>query len=359
MVYEYANRLVARGHEVSVIHPRRLKFPPPEKLTLRKLPRIVRLRVHEFFSQPVVHWHNIDPRVRLLYVPSSADSYIPDADALFATAWHTARSVLECAPTKGAKCYLIQHYETWMGPAKELVDETWRMPFRKVVIARWLLELGHSLGVHPLTYVPNGIDHGRYHVTHPIEQRPRQVVMMCSHVAFKASKDGIAALQLAKKEFPDLRVVLFGNGYRPPWVPEWMSFTQDPPQQDLVEQFYNGSSIMLSPSLAEGFPLPPAEGAACGCAVVATDIGGHREYIENGVTGLLSPPRDATALARNLCMLLADDNLRIRLAQTANESIKRFTWERSTDLLEAFVSQAVDRRPELVRPTSSVVVSPA
>jgi len=183
--------------------------------------------------------------------------------------------------------------------------------------------------------------------------------MMCSHVAFKGSKDGIAALQLARKEFPDLLVVLFGNGYRPPWVPEWMSFTQDPPQQDLVEQFYNGSSIMLSPSLAEGFPLPPAEGAACGCAVVATDIGGHREYIENGVTGLLSPPRDATALARNLCMLLADDNLRIRLAQTANESIKRFTWERSTDLLEAFVSQAVDRRPELVRPTSSVVVSPA
>ena len=359
VVYEYANQLVARGHEVSVIHPRRLKFSPPEKLTLRKLARMVRLRVHESFSTPVINWHNIDRRVRLLYVPSSADSYVPDADILFATAWHTARSVLECPPNKGEKCYLIQHYETWMGAPKELVDATWRMPFRKIVIAQWLADLGRELGAYPLTYVPNGIDHSQYHLTQPIERRPRQVVMMCSHVGFKASKDGIAALQLAKKEFPDLRVALFGNGYRPAWVPEWMSFAQDPPQQHLVEQLYNGSSIMLSPSLAEGFGLPPAEGAACGCAIVATDIGGHREYIENAVTGLLSPPQDPGALARNLCTLLANDDIRIRLAQAANESIKKFTWERSTDLLEAFAFQAVERRPELVRPPSSVLVSSA
>jgi glycosyltransferase involved in cell wall biosynthesis len=358
VVYEYANRLVARGHEVAVIHPRRLKFPPPEKLTFRKLPRLVRLRIHEFFSQPVVNWHNIDPRVRLLYVPSSADFYIPDADVLFATAWHTARSVLECPPNKGVKCYLIQGYEIWMGP-QALVDQTWRMPFRKIVIAKWLADLGHELGAHPLTYVPNGMDHSRYRVTQPIERRPRQVAMMCSHVGLKGSKDGIAALQLAKKEFPDLRVALFGNGYRPSWVPEWMSFAQDPPQQHLVEQLYNGSSIMLSPSLAEGFGFPPAEGAACGCAIVATDIGGHREFIENAVTGLLSPPRDPAALGRNLCTLLANDEIRIRLAQAANESIKKFTWERSADMLEAFAFQALERRPELVRPPSSVLVRSA
>jgi glycosyltransferase involved in cell wall biosynthesis len=233
------------------------------------------------------------------------------------------------------------------------------MPLRKIVIAQWLADLGRELGAHPLTYVPNGIDHRQYHLTQPIERRPRQVVMMCSHVGFKASKDGIAALQIAKREFPDLRVALFGNGYRPAWVPEWMSFAQDPPQQHLVEQLYNGSSIMLSPSLAEGFPLPPAEGAACGCAIVATDIGGHREYIENAVTGLLSPPRDPVALGRNLCTLLANDEIRIRLARSANESIKKYTWERSADMLEAFTFQALERRPELVRPPSSVLVRSA
>jgi len=217
----------------------------------------------ELVSKPVIDWHPIDERVRLLYVPSADERHIPDGDILFATAWNTARPVMGCRSAKGEKCYLIQHYETFLGP-RELVDETWRLPLRKVVIAQWLLDLGINLGADSLNYVPNGIDHKRYHATQPIERRPRQVAMMCSHVEFKGSKDGIAALQIAKIKFPDLRVVLFGNSYRPPWVPEWMSYAENPPQQLIIEQLYNGSSIMLSPSLAEGFGLPPAEAAPAG-----------------------------------------------------------------------------------------------
>jgi len=138
-----------------------------------------------------------------------------------------------------------------------------------------------------------------------------------------------------------------------------MTYQQDPPQDHIIEKLYNGSSIMLSPSRAEGFPLPPAEEAACGCAVVATDIGGHREYLESGVTGLLSPPEDPEALARNLCLLLGNDELRIRLARSGNEFIKRFTWERSADLIEDFVIKAVTRKPVPNSSTSAVEVSPA
>jgi glycosyltransferase involved in cell wall biosynthesis len=358
VVYEYANQLVARGHQVAVVHPRHLHFTPLAQPTLRQRLRKIRLTLLELVSRPTINWHAIDKRVRLLYVPSATERYIPDGDALFATAWNTARPVSECSPAKGEKCYLIQHYETWMGP-QALVDETWRMPLRKIVIAQWLLDLGKTLGAHSMTYIPNGIDHKRYRLTQSIEGRPRQVVMMCSHVGFKRSRDGIAALQVAKSQFPDLRVVLFGNSYRPSWVPEWMTYEQDPPQDHIVEQLYNGSSIMLSPSQAEGFPLPPAEGAACGCAVVATDIGGHREYLESGVTGLLSAPEDPKALADNLCALLGDDELRVRLAQSVNQFIKQFTWERSTDLMEDFVINAVTRKTVARSSASAVEVSPA
>jgi glycosyltransferase involved in cell wall biosynthesis len=358
VVYEYANQLAARGHQVTVVHPRRLRSAPLHKPTLRQLLRRCRLTLLESVCKPTIDWHAIDKRVRLLYVPSLLDRHIPDGDAVFATAWNTARPVMECSSAKGEKCYLIQHYETWMGP-RALVDETWRMPMQKIVIARWLLDLGKSIGAQSLTHVPNGIDHKQYQITQSIEGRPRQVVMMCSHVGFKRSRDGVAALQLAKNEFPDLRVVLFGNSYRPAWVPEWMSYEENPPQRRIVQDLYNGSSIMLSPSLTEGFPLPPAEGAACGCAVVATDIGGHREYLQNGVTALLSPADDPHALARNLCLLLGNDELRIRLARSANEFIKQFTWEHSTDLLEDFVINAVKPEP-LSRPHASAVeVSPA
>jgi glycosyltransferase involved in cell wall biosynthesis len=358
VVYEYANQLVARGHQVAVVHPRHLRFTPLAQPTLRQRLRKARLTLLESVSRPRINWHPIDKRVRLLYVPGLNERHIPDSDVLFATAWNTAGSVSECSSAKGQKCYLIQHYETWMGP-QALVDETWRMPLRKIVIAQWLLDLGKTLGAHSLTYIPNGIDHRRYRVTQSIEGRQRQVVMMCSPVEFKASRDGIAALQIAKKEFPDLRVVLFGNSRRPPWVPQWMIYEHDPPQQRIVEKFYNGSSVVVSSSIAEGFALPPAEGAACGCAIAATDSGGIRDFAEHGVTALLSPPKDPEALARNICVILGNDDLRIRLARSANDLIKQFTWERSTDLMEDFVINAVTRKTIARSSASAVEVSPA
>jgi len=198
VVYEYANRLVSRGHDVSVVHPRRLNFRTPIELTLRQRVRGIRLGLKELVSTPTIDWHPIDKRVRMGFVASSDQSHIPDGDILFATAWNTARPVMECSDAKGEKAYLVQHYETWMGP-KDLVDETWRMPLRKIVISKWLLEIGKAFGSHPLTYIPNGIDHNQYRLTQPIEGRARQVVMMCSPVEFNSSRVGITALQIAYK----------------------------------------------------------------------------------------------------------------------------------------------------------------
>ncbi len=356
VVYEYANQLVSRGHQVSVVHPRRLKFLPPEKLNFRARLRRAKFGLIELCRTPTIDWHTVDKKVEMLFVPDSGNSHLPEADILFATAWQTVPSVLGSSQAKGDRFYLIQGYETWMGP-KALVDQTWLAPMNKVVISRWLLELGASIGASNLTYVPIGIDNRRYRVSRPISQRPRQVVMALSWVSIKGSQDGIRALEIAKRSFPDLQIALFGNSRRPPWLPKWMSYSQNPQQTQIVDEFYNGSSIVLSPSLAEGFGLPPAEAAACGCAIVATDIGGHREFIEDGITGLLSPPNDPQALARNLCLLLENDKLRIRLARAANDFIKQFTWQRSTDLLESRIL-LVDPK-STPRPHSAVDECPA
>jgi len=338
VVYEYANRLVARGHQVNVIHPRRLKFPPPEELTIRKRVRITRLWVKEICSEPHIDWHRVDPRVRLLYVPSSDQRYVPDGDILFATAWHTVRSVSECSAKKGEKCYLIQGYETWQGP-QNLVNDTWLAPLHKVVVSRWLLQIGTDLGCNDITYVPNAIDVEHYRVITPIGQRTRQITMAFSPVAVKALRDGIKALEIAKEHFSDLRASLFGKERRASFIPPWIDYVQNPSQKQLVEQIFNNSAIVMSSSVAEGFGLPSAEGAACGCAMVVTDSGGVRDFIVHGETGLLSPPRDPEALARNLCLLLENDDLRIRLAQAGRTFVSDLNWDHSTDLLESFLNR--------------------
>lgn len=340
VVYEYANRLVARGHRVTVIHPRRLKFPPPpseERLPIREQLRRTKVRLRDFLSTPTIDWHQIDERVNLAFVPSSDPMHIPNGDILFATAWHTVRSVLECHEEKGRPCYLIQGYETWLGP-KKLVDDTWHAPLRKVVIADWLLKLGQSMGCRDLTYIPNAIDHRRYKITRPIAGRSQRVAMILSLVPLKGARDGVRALEIAKEKFPQLRVSLFGDVRRPAWIPAWMDYERKPTQDRIVQHCYNGSSIFLSSSWMEGFALPPAEAAACGCAIVSTDTGGIREYVQDGVTGLLSPPKEAEALANNLCFLLENEQIRERLAVAANAAVQKLNWEHSTDRLESFMT---------------------
>jgi len=347
VVYEYANQLVERGHEVTVVHARAVTSGP-RKLSLYEKLRHLKIRLATRHVTPTVNWHKIDPRVRLLFVPDTDALHVPDADAIFATAWNTVAPVLSYSPSKGKKFYLIQHYETWLGPKvapKNLVDETWRSPLNKIVVSKWLLALGTELGAGHLEYIPNAVDHDRYRILNPVRTRPKQVAMMFSHVPFKGSKDGITALEIAKKKHPDLSAVFFGTGRAADWIPKWVRYHRDPPQDFIVSEIYNKSSIFLSPSLAEGFALPPAEAACCGCAVVATDSGGIADFIEHGQTGLLSKPQNAQALGENLCRVLDDDHLRLTLAEAGERKLSTFTWEKSTKLLESAMesSRKLDR----------------
>src|ERR1700730_4607054 len=106
VVYEYANQLVARGHQVVVVHPRRLSLIPPAKPTFRQRLRKCRTTLVELVSKPIIDWHPIEKLVRRLYVPSANERHIPDGDVIFATAWNTAGPVMDCSSAKGEKCYL-------------------------------------------------------------------------------------------------------------------------------------------------------------------------------------------------------------------------------------------------------------
>jgi len=335
IVYEYANRLAARGHSVSVVHPRR--FPPPKNL--RGWARYETVRILDSFSPivpPKIEWQTIDRRVRMLYVPGLEARWVPDGDAVFATFWTTAEPVLRYPKSKGAKFHLIQHYETWAGP-KERVDATWRAPLHKVVVSRWLYERGLDLGCQHMQYIPNGIDGQRYRLLNPVSARPKRIAMLFHQEEWKGCSDGLRALRIVKERHPGVEVVVFGAPQRDGCIPAWMEYLENPPQAELIGNVYNGSSIFVCPSWAEGFGLPAAEAMACGCAVASTDCGGNLDYAEHETTALLSPPHRPEALARNIIRLLEDDALRQRLAAAGHDRVKAFNWQRSTDQLEQFI----------------------
>lgn len=344
VVYEYANHLVARGHEVTVVHSRRLpNWSPPSPPNLYRWLRRKAGQLRNTVLTPKVTWQPIDHRVRMLYVPEPTPRYVPDADAVFATWWATAELVAEYPSSKGVTLYLIQSYEIWGGP-KERVDVTWRMPLKKVVIAKWLHEKGLTLGVpkEEMIHIPNGINHKIFRLISPIQNCPPKVAMMYSNSNWKGGADGIKALELSRSEFPKLQAVLFGVGAKPRHLPQWIEYVQNPPQEQLVKEIYNRCSIYLCPSWTEGWHLPPAEAMACGCAVVSTDIGGVQDYAVHEETALLSPPKDPGALADNLVRLLEDEAMRIKLAKEGHRRIQQFRWEKSAEMLEYFISRCLE-----------------
>ena len=80
---------------------------------------------------------------------------------------------------------------------------------------------------------------------------------------------------------------------------------------------------------SEGFSNAVLEYMFRGCAVVATDVGGNSEAIDDGRTGLLVPPDDVSALAAALARLVTDVPLRRSLAAAARaEATARYDWAR-------------------------------
>ena len=71
--------------------------------------------------------------------------------------------------------------------------------------------------------------------------------------------------------------------------------------------------------------------------VVATRVGGNSELIEHGVTGLLIPPRDPSALAAAICSLLQDPDSAVRLGRTARQRVSQhYSLRAMSDRFESF-----------------------
>jgi len=98
--------------------------------------------------------------------------------------------------------------------------------------------------------------------------------------------------------------------------------------RDDVARLYAGMDIHVLASHREGFPRSPMEASAMGVPVVATDIRGCRQVVDHGVTGLLVPARDPTALAAAIASLASDADLRRRLGTAGRAKAMRDFDER-------------------------------
>ncbi len=107
--------------------------------------------------------------------------------------------------------------------------------------------------------------------------------------------------------------------------------------QERLPLYYTAADVVTMPSHYESFGMVALEALACGRPVIATNAGGPAFIIEDGVSGLLTPPSDPPTLARHLEHLLLNDDERATLGAAARERALRFGWEHiACDILSIY-----------------------
>jgi glycosyltransferase involved in cell wall biosynthesis len=103
---------------------------------------------------------------------------------------------------------------------------------------------------------------------------------------------------------------------------------------DQMHELFSSHDIFLFPSLMEGLPSVLLEAMASSMPVITTETCGMPDVVEDDFNGLLIPPANAQAIEQAVLRLAASPTLRQRLGQSAQQTMTRYTWERSAFMLE-------------------------
>lgn len=183
-----------------------------------------------------------------------------------------------------------------------------------VAVSSATADAARRFGAPDVRVIPNGVD---VPSSDAGEADPPFVLY-----AGRLSKEkGILELVQATHGLP---LVVAGDGPLRRSVPSARGFVP----RDELERLYENAAVVVVPSRREGFGVTCLEAMAHGKPVVASAVGGLRDLVVDGETGVLVPPRDPPALRRALERLLRDGELRRRLGDAGRERARaRFSWE--------------------------------
>ena len=328
----YADRLQKRGHKVTVVSLPRSPFPLKHKLKILFCRGMWPPREKE-----PSHFDglNIDHRVLKQYRPVTNED-VPDADVVIATWWETAEWVNRMQPSKGEKIYFVQHHEVFDHLPIERARETYRLPFRKIAVSQWLVDiLTQEYGTRDTHLVPNSVDFDFFNASQRGRQDRPTIGFMYSPVPFKGCNLSIAVLHQIQRVVPGLRIQAFGSSQPSEGLPlpEETEFFYRP-SQNKIREIYSSCDFWLFSSRVEGFGLPILEAMACRTPVIATRAGAAPELVGKGGGFLLddwSVERMSDTIVNALSMTPEDWGA---MSCRAREIVTEYSWDDATILFE-------------------------
>lgn len=238
-------------------------------------------------------------------------------------------------------------------------------PYERYVLPRVFRRCEGLVGVAPVAVneefdrarlVEVGVDVSLF-IPAPDEFRGEPTVVYVGRVERTSRWKGLDVLldsfQLMLRQVPDAKLEIVGTG---DWIPElreraktlgvdsnvrWRGTLEG---AELVDA-YRRASVVVLPSVTDSelFGTVLIEAMACGTPVVASNVGGVRYTIRDGVDGLLVPPGDREALAEACLAFLADSDLAARVGAAGREAaVGHWEWSKIMGKMLSYIDELVD-----------------
>ncbi len=201
-----------------------------------------------------------------------------------------------------------------------------------------------------ITVIANGLD-AREFPPRPVRSRRQRIIVVANLRPEKGHDVLIDAAPEVLRRHPDVAFEFVGGGAardalaaraRDRGVLDRITFTGH--CQNVAEKLA-AADVFVLPSRSEALPNAVLEAMAAGLPVVASAVGGIRELIVHGQTGLLLPPDRPDALACQICRVLEDEALANRLGMSARaDAHARYSFERMVAQFERLYLTELARR---------------
>ena len=237
-------------------------------------------------------------------------------------------------------------------------DQSRIYPWAAPSLRHWFRKLHGRIAVSPLAkmfverhfpgdyrVIPNGIDLNRYQQDAQPFPEYLDGKINVLFVGRMEKRKGLKYLLMAysrlKWQFPNLRLLVVGPG-----TPDKDSFrvlgehslrdvefVGGVSQDDLV-RYYKTADIFCSPATGrESFGIVLLEAMASGTPIVASRLKGFQTVLEEGMQGLMAPPKDDVALADALRQMIQDPTMRSAMGAFGERRAYEFRWERVAGLV--------------------------
>jgi len=207
--------------------------------------------------------------------------------------------------------------------------------------------------------IPNGIEVGRFGSPR-IEPFPKygdgkfNILFVGRLEKRKGFKYLLRAFSYVKAELPNSRLIVVG-AYDVKDKSSYERYVRRHRLEDVIfvgyasaedlPRYYRTCDLFCAPSTGfESFGIVLLEAMAAGKPIVASDIAGYRNVLEDGAEGLLVEPKDEKALAEAIIRLLKDPELRQRMGERGRAKAPRYSWDKIAQRVLDYYQELLERK---------------